>query len=175
MTTKSELTEEKISSEFNYHSQHWAEASMNGVSVDKEIFSHGMKAGYELGQKSTKTTDTPAELITGEELLDQFNSQSGDISSYVTLTEFIDRELQKAYELGRKGQRTDTITSFGAFLVNHKEALILGGENTILQMCDEFLNNKVPESVCDRHNKAKGTLTQEQLLANWDLPESPGE
>lgn len=118
MTTKNELTIETITSMYGNdtackqiikdHScscDSTQEAYNEGVNDGLYMgYKQGMKAGFELGQKSTKNPDTPTELITGEELLDQFNSQSSDISSYVTLTEFIDRELQKAYELGQKAQ-----------------------------------------------------------------------
>lgn len=101
MTTKNELTEETLKSEWFAHNE-WQQH--HPTMPAHRLFAKALERGFELGQKSTKTTDTPSELITGEELLDQFNSQPSDISRYVTLTEFIDRELQKAYELGQKGR-----------------------------------------------------------------------
>ena len=48
--TNNTLSEEQISSEFNYESQHWADKSRNGVTTDKKIFERGIKRGFEIGQ-----------------------------------------------------------------------------------------------------------------------------
>ena len=45
------LSEDKVNSEFNYQSQHWAHKSKNGATVDKLIFEHGIQKGFELGQQ----------------------------------------------------------------------------------------------------------------------------